>query len=349
MKKAKKSETETSVDLGFSDKEMTELATFLDVSNSSAAKLRKKIKLVESRLREDVRSIETYTTYVKDYTENKIEREKELATAREKLAALPQSTYTVETAREEIKRCRELPWIASINISNGWLTITTVPGVLQTTFYQRLAYFEGHRTEELLEAPITLPLPTYTLVICLENFQNQASWTRNGNALRLGLAIPSEASVFLPSMGWNHEPHAHWATNEQGRRAGETGDVCLGDYDSNMTAASKRGLYDFLNELAVYLQTSGWQSAYRNKLSWAALLGNPTYNRYLTREVESRKELDQIVEKNRGSLQPFLKKYGLTMNEYLYGSVGSDETAVEDGIIARAQELLVDADMAVEF
>lgn len=317
-----------SSDVGFSDAELEQAKNYLDLAGAINFRLKKEVESREELIKTNDKQIKKYELNIKECLATNKSHNETITDLQKQLEAVPPSTYTLDSARAEIARCKALPWISSFALTRDhWLSITTVPGVLKTKFYQGLAYHASHRTEELLSVPVTLPLPTYTIEIDLSNFLRGEAWTRNQAVLRMGLAIRAECSTFISDMGWNHEPHAHWATNESGRSAGQLGDVCLGDYTANLHVASNRGLYEFLNELAMYLQTAGWSQAYRPKLTWACYLGNPTYNRYLIRQVESQEALDAIADKNRADLPGFLKKNGLSMHEYLYGS------AVEGGDI----------------
>lgn len=234
--------------------------------------------------------------------------------------AMPEAGMTIEEARELLLKISNLPWIEKIELDANMLTLFTRDGVLKTNFYNRMVIGDGNRANELLETPVLLPLPKYEIKLDLRNMGS--TWAVNA-ALSIHLANPIDYSDFQAEEGgWIHEPRAHWGCNNND--AG-WGTLCLGDYDNMLFKASKQGLYELLIELAIYLQNSGWSSAYVNKVAWATLLGNPVYNKHLLRGFAPGETVDGILQDTRKRLAEFLKANNLTSNMYHYGSNSSDD------------------------
>lgn len=270
-------------------------------------------------------------------SEKTIEEDKKMLEKSEKaLKEVPNEAYALDELKAEIRQVAELEWVQTVHLKEGYLYITTKPGVLQTEFYERMAYYSGYRTTELLEEPLTLPLPTYSIRINLVNMGN--AWTRS-NALNMQLATPAETQMYNngKSAGLSHQPFAHWATNESPYAWGS---LCLGDYDHNLIEAGKRGLIEFMSELAVFLQSSGWSSAYRNKLVWAATLGFAPYEKFLLRAAEGRDDLTRISSERRSGLAAWLKKHGVSINRFMYGSDAGGTDMSEMPVDALERELV---------
>lgn len=238
----------------------------------------------------------------------------------EEYATLPEEGMTVEDGKKLLDSIAALPWVEKVELDGNMLRIFTRQGTLKTDFYNRMVIGNGNRVNELLQEVATLPLPQYEIQIDLRNMGR--SWAVNP-ALSIRLSNPNEFNSFqADEAGWVHEPRAHWACNNT---SGSWGTLCLGDYDSVLIQAGKKGLMELLMELAIFLQRSGWSSAYVNKVAWSILIGNPTYNQYLLRPFAVGEDVDSIVADNRKRKPDFLKRNNLTSNLYEYGSDSTDD------------------------
>lgn len=266
-------------------------------------------------------SIASMESDIERYKKNIEVSKKEATKVEKKLSTLPESGYGLDQLREELSKVAQLAWIQTAFIKDTKLYLTTRPGILKTTFNERIVYKGGSRAAELLPEPLSLPLPTYEIVINLANMGG-GRWALQPSCLGIKLAMASEYQSFIgQNVGWNPEPHAHWAHN-----AGSSwGGLCLGSYDNILRDAGVEGLDALLTAIVEFLQLSGWASAYRPKLSWAVMLGNPIYNQYLTREAEEGENLADVQKKNRDSLPAFLEENNITLNEYTYGAPADEE------------------------
>lgn len=311
MRKANQNTTPTEVIATEADYEGS--LQYLDAGERKRETIKKSI----TRHKRNITNNENYVTHY----QTELEKSKEALAKEEKaLADIPENKFGVEGFKAVIDKVASLPWIGNVVLKGTELTVTTVPGVLKTDFYERMVLGDGSRCTELLPEVLTLPLPSYEIRLALTNMGG--TWANN-NALSIKLAMPSEYSSFTElSCSWSHEPHAHWGSHDN---RGGWATLCLGDYDRSLTAAGKEGIVELLSELAIYLQQSGWASAYRNKLAWSILLGNPVYNKYLTRGFNKGETIEEIQKAKRDNLQEWLKKNNLTHNQLQYGSLSTDD------------------------
>lgn len=270
----------------------------------------------ENNINRNVQHCRTIEQQIVSLQDDLRRRKQDTKKLTEQLAELPPSTFTIDDFKSLIAKIAALPWVASVGMANGYLVVGTRQGVLKTDFYNRMVIGNRDRVVELLPEILTLPLPTYELRINLANMGS--TWARQENNLAIRMSDPLEWNSFAASGGsWVHEPHSHWATN---RHCEQWADLCLGDYESVLIKAGKEGLMEFLQELVIYLQSSGWSGAYRNKMAWAILLGNPLYNKHLLRDFVAGETIDEITTATRTSMDEWLKKNNLTSHEYYYGS-----------------------------
>lgn len=246
----------------------------------------------------------------------------------ESLKAMPKSEVDGENVKAQLEKVAKLPWIAKMKLEGTGLLITTREGALKTTFYKRIVYQQGSRIEELLPAPLTLPLPTYEIYLDLKNMGR--NWDRSNN-LELRLADPKSLLFHVEESGAVQNAQAHWATSSGGwsakvpeREASWSG-LCLSQYASILEAAGKKSIADLLNEVAMYLQNSGWAHAYRQKMDWVMTLGYGPYSTYLLRPLLPSETFASIQEDMRRRLPEFLSKNGLTQHMIDYGSFKENE------------------------
>lgn len=264
--------------------------------------------------------------------------------AKAELAVMPDAMLSLEGARSMFETIAKLPWVGEVKLINGDLIITTRSGVLQTTFYDRVAYSGGRHQVELLEAPLVLPMPTYQLYLRLSAMGQPGAWDRS-SALQIRLAEP-RSLAFMPdarAFGMSQAGYAHWATYEQpvmgpkGPAEAVWGDLCLNRYREVFDKTNKAGLLDFLNEVVIFLQGAGWANAYRPKLTWAITLGFQPYTDNLTRPLLASESFEGIQSDRRQRMTAFLVANGLTQHMYDYGSMADGEDAVEMNGMLRDQ------------
>lgn len=284
-------------------------------------------------------SLEESITHRKDWIARReadnAREQAEMDKEEKRLAALPSEgeRLTQETAMELLSQAAKLPWIQEIEATDGeYIVITTRPGVLKTRFFERIAYWRGYRQQEMLDEPVYLPLPQYRIMIN-SHYLGADSWSNNGEAISISLADGDEVGDFAGThTGWHQETRAHWASHAEDE--GDWSDLCLGGYGDVYTKAAQEGLIELLNTVAMFLQSAGWSGAYLPKISWAIQLGKKEYNAALLREVENQEALEPIREQYRKDLAEAPKKFGVSLNEILYGSWDDDrrEATIADAL-----------------
>lgn len=298
---------------------------FLDVNAKRKAEKTLQLKNTTEKIRNYKSSITVASRNIK--SEESLRKEYE-----RQLSELPDAGIDEEGVRSQLESIAELPWVSKVHLSGSTLFIDIPQGALKTVFYNRYVYGGGAYVEELLPAPTLLDMPAYRLFLNLGNLGN--GWNRSRN-LRLCLAEPG-VLVSMPNpkgFGLTQASYAHWATHESPYTGagGETmyGELCLNQYDEVLRNAGSNGLLDLLNEVAIYLQNSGWANAYRTKMTWAVTLGFAPYTDYLTRPLLSGESFKVIQEEMRHRLPLFLKENGLTPHMYQYGTE-SDGSATQN-------------------
>lgn len=268
----------------------------------------------------------------------------ELDTQRKVLQKELDETPVSETSKDSIlaqlTAISKLPWVAKAEVTEigHTLLVDTRAGALKTVFHKRLAYDGNDTAEELLPEPLKLDMPTYQIRIDLRNMGG--NWDRSG-ALMARL-LDTQSLHYMPdsSFPYRQGSYAHWASNEsywypeQGRQSEFSG-LCLNDYRSLMTEKGKLKLIDLLNEVVIFLQSSGWANAYRPKLRWAVTLGFQPYTHHLTRKLGNHESFDDIQDDLRTRLPKYLKENGITQHMYDYGTMG-DEGSNETERVQRA-------------
>ena len=298
----------------YTERDLKELLSYLDTGARKRSNFEANIK----READKARNLEKQITIAgADLEATKLN----LTKLETEFAALPEDGMGIEEGKALMDKIAGLPWVERVELNTNILHIFTRQGVLKTDFYNRMVIGNGNRTNELLMEVATLPLPQYEITLDLRNMGS--SWAVNP-ALSIRLSNPQDYNSFQAMEGgWEvHEPRPHWACNNN---PGDWGTLCLGDYDKNLFEGAKRGLLGLLEELAIFLQRSGWSSAYVNKVAWSTLMGNPVYNQYLLRAFRPGEDVDSIVADNRKRMADFLKANNLTSNMYQYGSHGSDD------------------------
>lgn len=313
----RKAQPKEEAEVFVSDADLQTILPFLDKNARIRSNIERTVRDLESSLRTSTITIRNAEATIESNKRVTVRLERDLETHKKKLSETPEAEGGIEELKEELAAATRLPWVSSLHVSTTNLYITTRTGVLKTDFYERVAYRNGSRTTELLPEPLSLPLPTYEIIINLGNMGN--SWAVNAN-LQVRLAVKTESQFFAANdSGWSHQVQAHWASNERSASY-DWAPLCLGDYDAVLMEASKRGIVELLSELAVFLQTSGWSSAYRPRLTWAAIMGNPVYNQHLLRKLVGDEQVEQVQAKHREEVPDWLKKHGVSMSQFTYGS-----------------------------
>lgn len=317
------------------DERSLELAvTHMDV----AAKNRNAHQVRIDRAKRNIRDIKQNITRMSRDIRNISEEQKRYEV---ELAAMPVATMTVEDVKKQFDGIIKLPWVEKVVLLDGIVLLIDVrPGVLKTTFYDRVVYKGGQRVNELLHRPLSLPMPTYQIQVNVQNMGN--SWHRNPS-LSIRLKDPKTLKFNHPpnELGLTQAASAHWATHEnqwhEGRGEAEWSDLCLEDYRGILVDAAKEGLPDLLNAVAVFLQESGWARAYRTKIAWFSTLGFEPYYVQLIRPLQEGETFEQIQASNRNRMSSFLQENGLTQHIYDYGSPAEGEVDTRSNM--RAQQL----------
>lgn len=281
-----------------------------------------------------------------EYEERREQMEKELS-------ELPPSKYSKDNVEELLDGVVSLPWVQELQLNGEYIVLTTKVDALKTVFYNRLAYGSGERVLELLDKPLLLPMPQYDIALKLSNIGGD--WDRN-NSLRVRLHDPKALKFYAPKneLGLVPEGYAHWATSENpwfymnanGAAEATWANLCLNEYARVLRGAAKTSLVDMFNEVVTYLQSAGWASAYRPKITWAVLLGYQPYYEQLLRPMMSFESVDSIQKSNRERLPKFLEDNGLSQHEYEYGSrpqLSAREAMDEEERIARRAMALNDS------
>ncbi len=208
------------------------------------------------------------------------------------IAALPAPVpVSVEEARTEAEKVLAIPFVKSMRTEKGrrgqdYIVVQTHENALFTTINRK--YSKNERWYE--SKPYRIPLPAYNIRIGTEGGERYAN---SGAVLAIALADEEDTKNFIESSRYNHEPHPHWGT--PGSRDNQYQAVCLGEYENEVTRAFRSTLAEGLIALAVYLQTSGTESAYiSSREMWALWLGKKEYNAVLI--PSSKKELEGLKE-----------------------------------------------------
>jgi hypothetical protein len=252
--------------------------------------MRAKSENLRNYVRNDKDQIEYLTRQLVEYTDNLGKHEKELAQID---AQLPEEHKpTIEQAQAAMEAASKLSWIQDLNIEGYSVKLITNPGILKTQLRTRIVDFGGGlmRTEFLAE-PVMVPLPQIEMFVNLQNMGN-GRWANNTGAMAVRMIEKKDVTTFIGGKVVGHDPRAHWAAGTRGFR--EWSALCLGEYEKDLTEASKKGLADLLIAIASYLQTAGDEHAYLPKAQWALAMGNPAYNPHVYRLAEKDETTEQV-------------------------------------------------------
>ena len=267
----------------------------------------------------------------------RIRQENEAAATEEvTLAAMPKATMTKDDVIAKLREVANLPWVEKVTLSNDTrLTIKTRANTLKTTFFNRVVYKGGVRVRELLPRPLTLPMPEYELNVDLRNMGS--GWHRSPSLL-LRLANPSILTHHpkdVANLGYSFAAYAHWASHESppymggSNSAANYSDLCLQDYRGQLSNAGNTSIVDFLNEVSIFLQESGWAHAFRQKEEWMCTLGFQPYVEQLMRPLADGETFESIQATTRERMAGFLSENRLTQHTYDYGSAADGEVIPE--------------------
>jgi hypothetical protein len=197
----------------------------------------------------------------------------------EKLADLPPpQPADVEVARADLLHAAALPFIQSIEVSDEYVIAHTKKNSLYTLFRRKYSHAERWYKVK----PYRVPLPAYTIRFTLRPIQ---SLSQNDNALAIQLTnYRKDTANFID---WTHrytqQPHPHWGCVQTSGFSR----VCLGEYESEVSAAFRKSIADGLVALATYLQASGAEHGYiTNRERWGLWLGKEEYNALLIPSVK---------------------------------------------------------------
>lgn len=234
------------------------------------------------------------------YEESVVSAETELAKQQARMDAASTDTGETEVQKlmAELEQVARLAWVEEVSVGSGGdlIEITTRSGLLKTRLEERHVFaplVDG--TVEMNDPVPVVSLPKLKIAVSLRQVAlGQQPWANNPSVFALKLADPKEYGQKLPahvaSAGYGPSPAPHWACpSGVGYKK-----VCLGEYEQDFYDAAKKGIAPLLEQVAVFLQTSGWEHAYLRKWKWAMLLGNPAYNQYASRLASEDENIQEI-------------------------------------------------------
>lgn len=344
MRKANQ-QIKTTAEVSYSSENAVEKALdSFDANSKARSEYKRKIVREKRQIRAAKETISSYSRSIKA-------GEEVLKKWKTELAALPESTMTVDEVKALFGKIAGLPWVAKVKVGEDGVVITTATEALKTVFHRRIVYKNGERAHELLQSPLTLPMPTYNIFVKLTNLGN--SFHRSsGLAIQLAEPETLKSHPDPDQLGLQQAGRAHWASNETRGFTGDStdvrwGELCLSDYDTMLHSAGKTGIIELLNEIVMFLQGAGWAHAYRSKLEWAATLGFYPYFTNLLRPMNVSETYQSIQADTRRRLPEYLKQNGLTQHEYDFGSLPNGERL--DGVETLLDEAATLIDRAPDF
>lgn len=204
-------------------------------------------------------------------------------------------TISMEDAKGILAEVAKLPWIEKVSLEGMMLHLFTRKNILKTVFDRRVVGIGGGSfIQEFLEVPVTASMPQYEIRISLMDMGG--NWALNADVLALRFSNEEDISHFDGKRIVKSQMITpHWAANGT-HGFGNWEYLCLGEYEEDLKKESAKGLVPFLNQLALYLQLSGDEHAYRSKPVWSLLIGKKEYSEFngrVLRKNETGKEVNE--------------------------------------------------------
>lgn len=268
--------------------------------------MREKIEYIKQNMESDENTITRRQRDIDDLKERRERDEVALAETEKELAEMPTAKiYTEDEARADIEKALRLPFIKSVRIENmgerEYIVATTRENTLYTTINRK--YSRGQRWYK--SKPYKIALPAYNIRIGTIPSKTHAN---NSEVLGLALANYREDTAHWLDWATRYYQHIypHWGTTSVGRDGDGRGTyrgICLGEYEGEVSTSFRRSIAEGLTALAVYLQTSGTESAYiHGRHLWALMLGKKEYNKALVPSEREEVKLEEEGEEEDGGL-----------------------------------------------
>jgi len=280
-------------------------------------------KDVETHIANTDLTIEALQKEIVRYTERK-------NTLLEQLAKMPEGEMTADDMRAVLERVASMPWVDTVAVQGEYMTVRTRKGQLKTPFYSGIAYTsDGRRQEFMLDEVTYAEMPQYFIRISLAGIANKDMWyDKNVRAVAIRFADEDQFKDFIAETGLYHHLNAHWGCNGD---AFEWDDLCLGGYADGFRAEANKGIPELLSAVSLYLQSSGWASAYRHRLQWASTLGFAPINEVIFKKVADRDALEEIRTQYQQDVRNVATKLGISVSMFFNGSEGRSDDAGDYG------------------